>query len=55
MDAFPAVKFFSATDQTQVFPTPITCYRVDKAVAGANAREWAGWFKLLRYLDGVFP
>jgi hypothetical protein len=54
MDSFPAVKFFSATDVSQTFPTPITCVRVDKTVAGVSWRTWAGWFKLLRLLDG-FP
>jgi hypothetical protein len=53
MDAFPAIKFFSATDQSQTFPTPITCVRVEKPV-GTDWRTWAGWFKLLRYLD-AFP
>lgn len=54
MDSFPAIKFFSATDQSQVLPTPITCVRVDKHVSGQSWNTWAGWFKLLRYLDD-FP
>jgi hypothetical protein len=51
MDTFPAIKFFSATDQSQTLPTPITCVRVDKHVAGADWKTWAGWFKLIRFLD----
>jgi hypothetical protein len=51
MDAFPAIKFFSATDQSQSFPTPITCTRVDKPVNGVSWRDWASWFKLARYLN----
>lgn len=51
MDAFPAVKYFSASDESQTFPTPITCYRVDKQVAGISWREWASWAKLLKFVD----
>lgn len=54
MEAFPAITFFSATDQSQELPTPISCVRVDKHVAGISWSTWAGWFKLLRYLDS-FP
>jgi len=54
MEAFPAIKFFSASDQTQEFPTPITCTRVDKHVNGFSYRDWASWYKLLRFVDG-FP
>jgi hypothetical protein len=54
MQAFPAIKFFSSTDQSQSLPTPIECVRVDKHISGASWREWAGWFKLLKYLD-EFP
>jgi hypothetical protein len=53
MEAFPAVKFFSATDQSQDFPTPIRCVRVEKPV-GTSWSVWAGWFKLARYLES-FP
>lgn len=52
MTAFPAIKFFSSTDQSQTFPTPIVCVRVDKPV-GTSWRTWAGWFKLVRFLDGL--
>jgi hypothetical protein len=51
MDSFPAVKFFSPTDQTQLFPTPITCFRVDKRVQGYSWRDWASWYKLLKLID----
>ena len=50
MEAFPAIKFFSATDQSQELPTPIACVRVDKPV-GTSWRTWAGWFKLARFLE----
>lgn len=53
MEAFPAIKFFSETDQSQDFPTPITCVRVDKPVH-TDWKTWAGWFKLARFLEG-FP
>lgn len=49
-DAFPAMKWFSSTDVSSTFP-PVTCVRVDKHVAGVSWSTWAGWFKLLRYLD----
>lgn len=52
-DEFPAIKWFSATDVSSSIP-PVTCYRVDKHVAGQSWRTWAGWFKLLRYLE-EFP
>jgi hypothetical protein len=54
MDAFPAIKFFSSSDQSQTFPTPITCTRVDKPVTGQSWSTWSAWFKLLKYLDD-FP
>lgn len=54
MQDFPAIKFFSSTDQTSTFPTPIQCFRVDKAVHGFSFRDWADWYKLLKFLDG-FP
>lgn len=52
-DDFPAIKWFSATDVSRTFPTPITCVRVDKQVNGFSYREWASWFKLLRFVDGL--
>ena len=54
MESFPAIKWFSSSDQSQTFPTPITCVRVDKHVSGASWREWASWLKLTRYLSD-FP
>jgi hypothetical protein len=54
LDTFPAIKFFSPTDQSQRLPTPITCVRVDKHITGASWREWASWFKLARILQS-FP
>lgn len=53
LETFPALKYFSATDQSQRLPVPISCVRVDKPV-GTDWKTWAGWFKLLRYL-GEFP
>lgn len=53
MDEFPAIKWFSATDASSNFP-PVTCVRVDKHVTGESWSTWAGWFKLVRYLD-AFP
>lgn len=53
MEAFPAIKYFAASDESQTFPTPITCVRVEKPV-GTSLSTWAGWFKLARYL-GDFP
>jgi hypothetical protein len=54
MQDFPAIKYFSATDQTATFPTPVTCYRVDKHVDGFSWSDWASWYKLLKFVDG-FP
>jgi hypothetical protein len=53
-DSFPAIKFFSPTDVSSSIP-PVTCYRVDKHVAGVSWSDWAGWFKLAHYLDGFVP
>jgi hypothetical protein len=53
MDAFPAVKFFSSTDQTTDLPTPITCVRVDKHVNGGSWRDWASWYKLLKLIEEI--
>jgi hypothetical protein len=50
MDSFPAIKFFSATDQSQGGPFPVTCVRVDKHIA-SGWREWASWFKLAQLLE----
>jgi len=52
MEAFPAIKFFSETDQSTTFPTPISCVRVEKPV-GTDLKTWAGWFKLARFLQGL--
>lgn len=52
-DSFPAIKYFSDRDESQTFPTPITCIRVDKP-EGTDWKSWAAWFKLVRYLDS-FP
>lgn len=51
MDGFPAIKFFSASDVSQTFPTPISCVRVDKHITSASWREWASWFKLAKLLE----
>jgi hypothetical protein len=53
MVAFPAIKFFSATDQTSSFPTPIQCVRVDKHVNGGSWRDWASWYKLLKLVEEI--
>ena len=53
-DGFPAIKWFSETDVSSTFP-PVTCYRVDKHVAGVSWSDWASWFKLLRYMEGFPP
>lgn len=53
-DNFPALKWFSPTDQSQGLPFPITCNRVDRHVAGGSWSDWAGWFKLLKLVD-VWP
>jgi hypothetical protein len=50
MDSFPAIKWFSATDASSFFP-PVSCFRVDKHVAQESWSTWAGWFKLLRFLE----
>lgn len=50
---FPVIKWFSESDVTGQLPG-VQCYRVDKVVTGQSWRTWAGWFKLLRYLD-EFP
>lgn len=50
-DGFPALKWFSPTDQTATLPTPITCYRVDKEVAGFSYSDWASWAKLTKLLS----
>lgn len=52
-DAFPAIKWFSASDVSSTFP-PVTCVRVDKHVAGVSWKTWADWFKLTKFLDD-FP
>lgn len=52
-ELLPAIKWFSATDQTRTFPEPIKCVRVDKAVHGFSYKEWAAWYKLLKFVDGV--
>lgn len=52
-DNFPAIKWFSSSDVSRTFPTPVTCTRVDRHVAGVSWREWASWFKLAKYLDNV--
>jgi hypothetical protein len=52
-EAFPAIKWFSATDQS----SPILgtrCYRVDRQVAGVSWRTWLNWGKLAQFLDD-FP
>jgi hypothetical protein len=51
---FPAIKWFSSSDQSGDFPTPIRCYRVDKQVNGFSYSDWASWYKLLKFVDG-FP
>lgn len=50
MEAFPAIKFFSASDVSQTFPTPISCIRVDKPV-GTSWRTWRNWFQLAKFLS----
>jgi len=52
MEAFPAIKFFSSTDQSTTFPTPISCVRVDKPV-GTSWKVWSDWFKLAQFLEGI--
>lgn len=51
MDGFPAIKFFSPTDQSQGGPFPVTCTRIDKPVHGVSWSDWGAWFKLAKYLD----
>jgi hypothetical protein len=51
MVAFPAIKFFSPDDQSQDFPYPIECVRVDKQVMGVSWSDWHSWFRLARLLD----
>jgi hypothetical protein len=53
MEDFPAIKFFSATDQSATFPTPISCVRVSKPVHGFSYRVWADWYKLLRFIEDL--
>lgn len=54
MDDFPAIKFFSNSDQSTTLPTPISCFRVDKHVAGVDYRTFFSWNKLAQYLED-FP
>jgi hypothetical protein len=51
MQAFPAIKWFSGTDQSRTFPTPVQCIRVDKPV-NAGWRTWANWAKVMQLLEG---
>lgn len=50
MDAFPAIKWFSPSDQTASVPA-ITCVRVDQHVSGVSIREWLGWSKISQLLE----
>lgn len=53
MQAFPAIKWFSASDQSRLLPTPVQCVRVDKPVGG-SWRSWANWVKIGQLLeDGI--
>lgn len=53
-DAFPAIKWFSETDQSSTVP-PVTCYRVSKQVNGFSFSDWASWAKLGRLLEQFPP
>lgn len=49
-DKAPFIKWFSTSDvSSEVFG--ITCFRVNKQVTGFDWKTWAGWFKLVKYLD----
>lgn len=51
MQDFPAIKFFSSSDQSASFPTPIQCVRVDKPV-NSSWRSWRDWAKIMELLEG---
>jgi hypothetical protein len=48
---FPAIKWFDTADRSQIFPFPVSCYRVEKHVVGYSWREFAAWTKLARLLS----
>lgn len=52
-DDFPAIKWFSTSDVSGTYPTPVTCSRVDRQVAGVSWREWTSWLKLAKYLSDL--
>lgn len=50
-DGFPALKYYSAHDDSRDFPVPITCHELVKPV-GVSWREWIAWVKVLLKLEG---
>jgi hypothetical protein len=51
----PAIKWFSSSDVSGMFPIPVTCYRVDKTVNGFSFSDWASWYKLFRLIEDFPP
>jgi len=54
MDEFPAVKWFSGSDQSMGGPFPVTCFRVDRSNLGGSWKDWIAWYKLLKLVE-FFP